>query len=56
MLREAKQKLEPVLLADGLVFHGLAIRRPRRRRMAVLRSRVPDPHDQSRRTFDDDSI
>ena len=30
MIREAKQTMEPVLKANGFVFHGLAIRRPRR--------------------------
>lgn len=32
MIREAKQAIEPVLKANGFVFHGLAIRRPRRRK------------------------
>ena len=31
MIREAKRTMEPVLKANGFVFHGLAIRRPRRR-------------------------
>lgn len=31
MIREAKQAMEPVLKANGFVFHGLAIRRHRRR-------------------------
>lgn len=31
MIREAKRTMEPVLQANGFVFHGLAIRRPRRR-------------------------
>ncbi|WP_139228639.1 hypothetical protein [Planctomicrobium piriforme] len=30
MLREAKQCLNPVLEVHGLVFHGFAVRRPRR--------------------------
>lgn len=30
LLRDAKRTLAPVLLAHGFVFHGLAIRRPRR--------------------------
>ena len=35
MLREAKRTMEPVLNANGFVFHGLAIRRPRRRQNAI---------------------
>ena len=31
MLRQTKQALEPLLEAEGFVFHGLAIRRPRER-------------------------
>ncbi len=31
-IREAKRRLAPVLAAHGYTFHGLAIRRPRRRR------------------------
>jgi DNA-binding transcriptional ArsR family regulator len=34
-LREAKRAMEPVLKANGFVFHGLAIRRPRRQPDAI---------------------
>lgn len=30
-IRAAKQQLEPILKANGLAFHGLAIRKPRER-------------------------
>ena len=36
MIREAKQAMEPVLKADGFVFHGLAIRRPRRLKNGIM--------------------
>ena len=35
LIREAKQAIEPVLKANGFVFHGLAIRLPRRRKKGV---------------------
>ena len=35
MLRESKLAMEPVLENAGLAFHGLAIRRPRKRRPAT---------------------
>jgi hypothetical protein len=38
MLREAKIALQPVLAANGLVFHGFAIRQPRTRRHDVSAS------------------
>lgn len=31
MLRDAKRQLEPLLQAHGFTFHGLAIRKPRKR-------------------------
>jgi hypothetical protein len=32
MLRESKQKLEPIVATEGLTFHGLALRRPRKQK------------------------
>ena len=39
VLREAKILMEPVLKANGLVFHGFAVREPRRRRNDVSNSK-----------------
>lgn len=36
LIRETKQSMEPLLEANGLVFHGLAIRRPRRRQSGIV--------------------
>jgi hypothetical protein len=35
ILREVKRTMEPALNANGFVFHGLAIRRPRRRQNGI---------------------
>ena len=41
MLRESKRILEPVLRANGFVFHGLAIRRPRQRKSETNTNATP---------------
>ena len=41
VLRESKRIMAPVLEAHGFVFHGLAIRRPRRRQNAMTDNSHP---------------
>ncbi len=35
LLRETKRAMEPLLRLNGFVFHGLAIRKPRQRRVEI---------------------